>query len=292
MRFDGKVVLITGAASGIGRAAALKFAGRGATVAIADIADANAAVSSIRDAGGAAEAFLCDISNEAQVKGLIDGVVDAFGRIDVAFNCAGIGPDGIRIPYCPLTEATAEDWQKIVDINLTGTFFCLKHELIQMQKQGFGAIVNTSSTGGDRFAPGFHAYGPTKAGVVALTEMAANENARLGVRINCVSPGPTFGTQMMDNTLAADESMGETLRDRVIPMGKFGRMDDVVEAVMWLSSDLAGHTTGHTLFVDGGMHAKPYGRGCETGGGLGETGDGSSSRLVETKNRPLSHTIL
>ena len=257
MRFDRKTALITGAASGIGKTAALRFAERGAAVAIVDITDAAVTVNAVRSAGGSAEAFKCDITDEAQVIDMIALVVAAFGKLDIAFNCAGIGPDGVRIPYCSLTEARAEDWQKIVDVNLTGTFYCLKHELIQMQKQGFGAIVNTSSTGGDRFAPGFHAYGPTKAGVVALTEMAANENARLGVRINCVSPGPTFGTQMMDNTLSADDGMGETLVNRVIPMGKFGTMDDVVEAVMWLSSDLSGHTTGHTLFVDGGMHVKP-----------------------------------
>jgi len=257
MDFSGKVVLITGAASGIAMTAALMFAERGAVVAAADISDASDTMNAIREAGGKAEAFTCDISDEPQVEKLISAVVSAFGRIDIAFNCAGIGPDGVRIPYCPLTETTANDWQKIVDVNLTGTFFCLKHELIQMQKQGAGAIVNTSSTGGDRFAPGFHAYGPTKAGVVALTEMAANENAKNGIRVNCVSPGPTFGTQMMNNTLAADKGMDDAVRTRIIPMGKFGRMQDVAEAVMWLSSDLAGHTTGQTLFVDGGMHVKP-----------------------------------
>ncbi|MCL2877963.1 MAG: SDR family oxidoreductase [Acidobacteria bacterium] len=255
--FARKITVITGAASGIGRAAALMFAQYGATVAAVDIADAGETVNAINNAGGTAAAFKCDITDEKQVKKMIEDVAAAFGGIDIAFNCAGIGPDGVRIPYCPLTEACADDWQKIVDVNLTGTFFCIKHELIQMQKQGFGAIVNTSSTGGDRFAPGFHAYGPAKAGVVALTEMAANENARSGIRINCVSPGPTAGTQLMDNTLSADGNMEEILKERVIPMGKFGSVEDVVQAVMWLCSDLSGHTTGHTLFVDGGMHVKP-----------------------------------
>ena len=257
MNFEGKTALITGAASGIGRTAAMRFAEQGASILAIDISDPAATVNAITAAGGKAEGIICDITSETQVISAIKKAVEEYGKIDIAFNCAGIGPDGVRIPYCSLTEATAEDWQKIVDVNLTGTFYCIKHELIQMQKQGFGAIVNTSSTGGDRFAPGFHAYGPTKAGVVALTEMAANENARNGIRINCVSPGPTFGTQMMDNTLSADSGMGDTLVERVIPMGKFGQMDDVVEAVMWLCSDLSGHTTGHTLFVDGGMHVKP-----------------------------------
>ena len=256
MRFDGKVAFITGAASGIARMAAIMFAERGALVACADMVDAGGTVGTIRSAGGTAESFICDITDESQVKRAIEGAVAAFQKIDVAFNCAEIGPDRVRIPYSPLTETSEDDWRKIVDVNLTGTFFCLKHELLQMQKQGFGAIVNTSSTGGDRFAPGFHAYGPTKAGVVALTEMAANENSRTGVRINCVSPGPTFGTEMMNNTLSGGAN-AEEMVDRVIPMGKFGRMEDVVEAVMWLCSDLAGHTMGQTLFVDGGMHEKP-----------------------------------
>ena len=255
--FEGKAAIITGAASGIGRAAAVAFAERGALVAAVDIADAYGTVSAIRKSGGIAESFICDISDEIQVQKMIGDVIVVYGKIDVAFNCAGIGPDGVRLPYLPLTETSAEDWQKIIDVNLTGTFFCLKHELIQMQKQGFGSIVNMSSTGGDRFAPRFHAYGPSKAGVIALTEMAANENARLGIRVNCVCPGPTFGTQMMNNTLSSDSGMEEILIGSVIPMGKFGRMEDVVEAVMWLSSDLAAHTTGHSLFVDGGMHVKP-----------------------------------
>ena len=257
MDFSGKVALVTGAASGIGKTAAIMFAQRGAVVAVADIADSAETVTAIKNAGGKAVAYTCDITDEAQVESMIEDVAAAFDKIDIAFNCAGIGPDGVVIPYCQLTETSAEDWQKIVDVNLTGTFFCIKHELIQMQKQGSGTIVNTSSTGGDRFAPGFHAYGPTKAGIVALTEMAANENAKSGIRINCISPGPTFGTQMMDNTLAADEQMEDAVKDRIIPMGKFGQTEDVVEAVLWLSSDLAGHTTGHTLFVDGGMHIKP-----------------------------------
>ena len=255
--FEEKVALVTGAASGIGRAAAMEFAKRGAAVITADISDASETVREIEAGGGMAVFFSCDVTDEAQVEEMIGEAVKKFGKIDIAFNCAGIGPDGVRWPYSELTKTTAADWDKIISVNLTGTFFCLKHELIQMQKQGYGAIVNTGSTGGDRAAPGFNAYCPSKAGVTRLTELAANENAKHGIRVNAVCPGPTYGTQMMNNTLSADGSMEQTLQDRVIPMGKFGQMADVVEAVIWLSSDLAGHTTGHSLFVDGGMHVKP-----------------------------------
>ena len=254
--FEGKVAFITGASSGIGRAAAIIFASRGAVVAAVDIADAAETVSSIRKAGGTAESYLCDVSIEADVKKAIDDVVSAFGKIDIAFNCAGIGPDGVRIPFSPLAETSADDWRRIIDVNLTGLFYCLKHQLIQMQKQGSGSIVNTSSTAGHRFPPGFHAYGPSKVGVVALTEMAAIENARTGVRVNCVSPGPTAGTQLSDNSGSADGHTDDIVINSLIPMGKYGKTEDVVEAVMWLSSDSAGHITGQNLFVDGGMHAR------------------------------------
>ena len=255
--FNGKVALVTGAASGIGHAAALEYAKRGAIVVAADISDASKTVAAIEAAGGVSAFFSCDITDEAQVEETIRRAVEMFGKIDIAFNCAGIGPDGVRWPYSVLTETTAGDWNKIISVNLTGTFFCLKHELIQMQKQGYGAIVNTSSTGGDRAAPGFNAYGPSKAGVIMLTELAANENAKNNIRVNAVCPGPTYGTQMMNNTIAANSSTETVLPERVIPMGKFGKMEEVAEAVIWLSSDFASHTTGQSLFVDGGMHVKP-----------------------------------
>jgi NAD(P)-dependent dehydrogenase (short-subunit alcohol dehydrogenase family) len=139
-------------------------------------------------------------------------------------------------------------------VNLKGVFFCLKHELIQMQKQGGGAIVNNASIGGLKMAPNFGAYGPSKAGVVALTKLAAMENAKAGIRVNVVCPGPTLGTDLMANTLSTDPGEEAALKEHVIPMGKLGQAQDVARAVVWLCSDMAGHTTGQTLSVDGGMH--------------------------------------
>jgi NAD(P)-dependent dehydrogenase (short-subunit alcohol dehydrogenase family) len=255
--FNGKVALVTGAASGIGLTAAIEFAKYGAAVAAVDVADASETVKTIEAAGGKAAYFSCNIADAGQVEQLIGDIVRQFGSLDLAFNCAGVGPDGVRIPYATLTETKLSDWQKVVDINLTGTFNLLKYELIQMQKQGSGSIVNTGSTGGYRFAPRFHAYAPTKAGVVALTELASNENAKSGIRINAVCPGPTYGTQLMNNSISTDDHLEELMTGVIIPTGKFNTMQDVVEAVLWLSSDLARQTTGQSLFVDGGMHVKP-----------------------------------
>ena len=255
--FQGKVAVVTGGATGMGRAAARKFASLGAKVAVVtghNIAGAEETVRHIQEEGGQAAAFQCNVSDEAQVAAMVAAVVDKYGRIDYAFNNAGIGPDGVRILHCPLTQVTEKDWDTIVDTNMKGVFLCLKHELLQMQKQGGpAAIVNTSSIGGLRMAPGFGAYGPSKAGVVALTQLAARENAAVGIRVNVVCPGPTEGTVLMDNSKASKPA-GAGDEKGVIPMGKMGTTEDVANAVIWLCSDAAGHTTGQSLSVDGGMH--------------------------------------
>jgi NAD(P)-dependent dehydrogenase (short-subunit alcohol dehydrogenase family) len=200
-----KVALVTGAATGIGYAAALLFAKEGYIVVAATSRNKEGldkTVCEIEEAGGQAEAFLCDISKESDIEKMVGSVVEKYGRIDCAFNNAGVGPDGVRIPYGPLTDLSEETWDKIMDVNLKGTFFCLKHELRQMAKQGYGAIVNTSSIGGLRMVPGFGAYGPSKAGVVALTQLSALEYAKAGVRVNAICPGPTLDTELMKNTIA------------------------------------------------------------------------------------------
>jgi len=252
-----KVVVITGGATGLGRAAALEFGSLGAKVAVVtghNVAGGQETVRLVCEAGGEAEFFQCDISVEEQVEAMIASVVQKFGKLDCAFNNAGVGPDGSRIPYGPLTELSEDIWDKVISVNLKGTFFCLKHELIQMQNQGSGAIVNTASIGGLKMAPNFGAYGPSKAGVIALTQLAAIENAKVGIRVNVVCPGPTTGTDLMSNTLANNPHEEEILKEHVIPMGKLGTPEDVARAVVWLCSDMAAHTTGQSFSVDGGMH--------------------------------------
>lgn len=254
----GKVALVTGAATGMGRAAALEFASLGAKVAVvtgSNVTGAQETVRLIEEQGGEAFFVQCNVTKEADVAAMVAAVVEKWGRIDCAFNNAGVGPDGVRIPYGPLTDLSEEIWDKVMNVNLKGMFFCLKHELIQMRKQGKGAIVNNASIGGLKMAPNFGAYGPSKAGVIALTKLAAIENAKAGVRVNVVCPGPTLGTDLMANTLAADPGEETALKEHVIPLGKLGQAEDVARAVLWLCSDLSGHTTGQTLSVDGGMHA-------------------------------------
>lgn len=163
----GKVALITGGATGMGRAAALEFAGLGAKVAVVtghNVKGAEETVRMIQEQGGEAAFFQCNISKESDVAAMVAAVVAKWGRIDCAFNNAGVGPDGVRIPYGPLTELSEEIWDKVMNVNLKGTFFCLKHEIIQMRKQGKGAIVNNASIGGLKMAPNFGAYGRPKPG--------------------------------------------------------------------------------------------------------------------------------
>ncbi|MCI8539154.1 MAG: glucose 1-dehydrogenase [Oscillospiraceae bacterium] len=253
----GKVAVITGGATGMGRAAALEFASLGAKVAVVtghNTAGGQETVRLIQEQGGEGSFFQCDVSQEAQVEQMVAAVAAKYGRIDCAFNNAGVGPDGIRIPYGPLTELTEAVWDKVMNVNLKGLFFCLKHEILQMKKQGGGAIVNNASIGGLKMAPMFGAYGPSKAGAIALTKLAALENAKAGIRVNVVCPGPTTGTDLMSNTLSADPNEEENLKNHVIPMGKLGTTMDVTHAVVWLCSEFSGHITGQALSVDGGMH--------------------------------------
>jgi NAD(P)-dependent dehydrogenase (short-subunit alcohol dehydrogenase family) len=244
----GKVAVVTGGASGIGKATALAFAREGAKVVVVtgrSVAAAEETVRQIRDLGGEAIFVQCDVTDEAQVEAMVAQAVAAFGRIDFAFNNAGVGPDGVTIPFGPLTDVTEADWDSVIDTNLKGVFLCLKHEIRQMRKQGSGAIVNTSSTAGLQVKPGFGGYCPSKAGIVALTKAAALENKDLGIRVNVVCPGPTKGTGMSDRMLSAVEDGP--------PLEVMGEPDDVARVVIWLCSDEASFVDGNVLAVDGGL---------------------------------------
>jgi NAD(P)-dependent dehydrogenase (short-subunit alcohol dehydrogenase family) len=253
--FKNKVLFVTGAASGMGRTVAVRFGALGCKVAVtARRPDAAAeTVRLVQEAGGEAIFVPCDVSDEASVKAAIDTTVATFGSLDYAFNNAGCGADGVHIPFAPLTEVTEGDWLKVINTNLTGVFHCLKYELIQMQKQGGGAIVNTASIGGLKMAPAFGAYGPSKAGVIAITQTAAVENAKCGIRVNVVCPGPTEGTNLMSDSVAAGAQDVNMLLEHVIPMGKLGTTQDVADAVVFLCSQMSGHITGMAMPVCGGM---------------------------------------
>ena len=253
----GKVVIVTGAATGIGRAAALEFGRLGCKVVCVtghNRAGGEDTVHQIRAAGGEASFVQCDVSDEEQVKAMVEETVRLYGRLDCAFNNAGIGPDGVRIPFYDLTDLPVEIWDRTMGVNARGAFLCMKYEIPEMMKNGKGAIVNTASVGGLRMAPGFGAYGPSKAAVVAVTRTAAVEYAKKGIRVNVVCPGPTLGTELMKNSQESNSSAsaGDD-NGPPIPLGKLGEVSDVTNAVVWLCSDAAGHITGHALSVDGGM---------------------------------------
>ncbi len=254
---QGKVVIITGAATGIGRATAIEFGSLGARVVCVtghNRAGGEETAKLIREAGGEACFVQCDVSDEAQVKAMVDETLRLYGRLDCAFNNAGVGPDGVRIPFYGLTELPTDIWDKTMSVNARGAFLCMKYEIPAMLKTGGGAIVNTASVGGLRMAPGFGAYGPSKAAVIAVTRTAAVEFARQGIRANVVCPGPTLGTELMKNSLesGSSASAGDD-NGPPIPLGKMGQTSDIANAVVWLCSEKSGHITGHALSVDGGM---------------------------------------
>ena len=257
-QFSGKVALVTGAASGIGRAGALLFAERGAKVVVttgSNVAGGEETVKLITDAGGEAFFVKCDVSKEADVKAAVEEAVARYGRLDFAFNNAGIGPDGKRVPTAYIVDCPEEIWDRTLDINLKGVFLCLKYEMRQMMKQGGGAIVNTSSVGAERPVPGFCAYSASKSGLTALTKTAAVEAAEHEIRVNTIMPGPTQNTLLFDYLTAANPDAKNTM-EGAVPLGRLGYAKDMAEAVVWLCSDAANFITGQCIAVDGGLTAR------------------------------------
>ena len=249
---DGKSALVTGGASGIGRATALAMVREGARVAVADQSEAGAAetVALINAAGGQSIAIGADVSDETQIEAMVARSVAAFGRLDCAFNNAGIAPRHAGPAGQRTHEMSRQSFDRMMAINLTGVFLCMKHEIVHMLKQGGGAIVNTASVAGLVGLPTAASYVAAKHGVVGLTKTAAMEYAQDGIRVNCVNPG-YIKTPMTDPGMA---ERYERLMTRV-PMNRLGAPEEIAEAVVWMCSDRASFMTGASHVVDGGYYA-------------------------------------
>src|SRR5215510_14721730 len=246
-RLDGKVALVTGGASGIGRATALTFAREGAKLIVADKQEdgGQQTVHMIAEQGGTAIFVQSNITQATAVEALISQAVQTYGRLDCAHNNAGISGGGRA-----LTAEYAEDtWHQVIAVNLTGVWLCMKYEIPQMLSQGSGAIVNTASVAGLIGARGLAAYVASKHGVVGLTKTAALEYAQQRIRVNCVCPG-VIETPMTARSLSDPERRARIIASA--PMGRVGTPEEIAEAVVWLCSDAASFVTGHTMTVDGG----------------------------------------
>ena len=246
--FENQVALVTGAASGMGLATARAFAEAGATVVLADYREeiVKAEVEQLNSAGGRAMGIGCDVSDDAQIEAMIARTVAEFGRLDVAFNNAGVMAHKAEIADTPRNE-----WERVIGINLRGVWSCMKFELQHMKQQGSGAIVNNASVGALTGNPGIASYIASKHGVVGLTRTAALEYARQGIRVNAVNPG-LIDTQIARDVVNGDEEAYAAFAESV-PLGRAGTPEEIAAAVLWLCSSQASYVVGHALTVDGGM---------------------------------------
>ncbi|WP_434456082.1 SDR family oxidoreductase [Stutzerimonas urumqiensis] len=250
MTFSGRVALVTGGAAGIGRATALAFAAEGVQVMVADL-DAQAGertVSLIREQGGEAEFIRCDVTRGPEVQAMVEATLQRFGRLDYAFNNAGI-----EIEKGRLAEGEESEFDAIMGVNVKGVWLCMKHQLPVMLAQGGGAIVNTASVAGLGAAPKMSIYAASKHAVIGLTKSAAIEYAKKGIRVNAVCPA-VIDTDMFRRAYEADPRKAE-FAAAMHPVGRIGKVEEIAAAVLYLCSDGAAFTTGHALAVDGGATA-------------------------------------
>jgi NAD(P)-dependent dehydrogenase (short-subunit alcohol dehydrogenase family) len=246
--FTGKVAVVTGAASGMGLATAQAFAEAGAAVMMADAREETVRqeAQKLISAGYKVLAVHCDVSDDAQVEQMVERTVSEFGRLDAAFNNAGV-----MARIVPTAESTREEWDRVININLRGTWSCMKYELRQMERQGSGAIVNNASVGALTGNPGIGSYIASKHGVIGLTRTAALEYAKKGIRVNAVNPG-LINTQIARDVVAGNEQAYREI-ERNVPIGRAGRPEEIAAVVLWLCSPGASYVVGHGLTVDGGM---------------------------------------
>lgn len=249
--FDDKITLVTGASSGIGRATALAFAREGSSVILADkLTEEGVHLKhEIENLGVQCLFIKCDVADEADIKNVINKTIETFGRIDCAFNNAGIEGEQAKTADC-----TDENWSRIMDVNLKGIWLCMKYEIPHMLKQGNGVIVNCASIAGLVGFAGLPAYVASKHGVIGLTKTAALEYAKSNIRINAVCPG-VIQTPMIDRLIHNDEKTKKQLVQGE-PMGRMGKPEEIAAAVIWLCSDAASFVTGHSMAVDGGWVAQ------------------------------------
>lgn len=248
-QFKNKVAIVTGGSFGIGKATAIAFAKKGARVTIADLVEDAEVVNAIKALGGEVNFIKCDVSKTEDVKAMIEKTIATFGRLDYAFNNAGIeGSNGTT------QECTEENWDKTIAVNLKGIWLCMKYEIPEILKQGKGVIINCASVAGLIGFPGLPAYVASKHGVIGLTKTSALECAKLGIRVNAVCPG-AIKTPMIDRITGNKKEVEEQFTG-LEPIGRLGQPEEVANAVLWLCSDEASFVTGHAMAVDGGWVAQ------------------------------------
>ena len=251
MDLAGKIAVVTGGGSGIGRATALLLAERGAQVVVADVdgGHAGAVAAEITAAGGTAQAQTVDVTDPDAVEGMVASAVSAYGGLDIGVNNAGTSGT-----FAPIAEHPLDAWRSTLELNLSGVFYCMRAQIPRMLDRGGGAIVNTSSGAGLMGFAGLPAYVASKHGVVGLTRAGALEYARKGIRVNCVCPG-TVRTPMLEGFTGHNEDALQAM-GRAMPVGRLAAPEEIAAAIVWLASPSASYVTGHALAVDGGAAAQ------------------------------------